>query len=74
MTSLLALALMGIFTAMVLAGEGDYSGIKMIGKILVDIVGIVLFLLYLYKTGIAGMVFLVVISIIISVFMYLHNN
>ena len=65
--TILAVIFYGILTALIMAGEGDCSGIKKIGEILIYVVLTGLVLWFLAATGIAGLVLIVVISLIVSV-------
>ena len=64
--TLLSIALMGIVTAFVMASEGDYSGLKMIGTILLYIVVGGVFLWFLAMTGWDGMILILMICFIIA--------
>ena len=63
--TLLAIAFMGIVTALVMASEGDYSGLKIIGKILLYIVVGGFFLWFLAMTGWGGLILILVICFIV---------
>ena len=64
--TLLSIALMGIVTAFVMASEGDYSGLKMVGTILLYIVVGGVFLWFLAMTGWGGMILILMICFIIA--------
>ena len=63
---IIAIIFYGILTAIVMAFEGDMSGIKKIGEILIYVVLIGLVLWFLSVTGVVGLVLIVVICLIIS--------
>ena len=63
--TLLSIALMGIVTAFVMASEGDYSGLKMIGTILLYIVIGGFFLWFLAMTGWGGMILILMICFVL---------
>lgn len=63
--TLLSIALMGIVTAFVMASEGDYSGLKMIGTILLYIVIGGFFLWFLAMTGWGGMILILMVCFIV---------
>ena len=65
--TLLSIALMGIVTAFVMASEGDYSGLKMIGTILLYIVIGGFFLWFLAMTGWVGLILILVICFIVAI-------
>lgn len=64
--TLLTVILMGIVTALVMAYDGDYSGLALIGKILIYIVIGGLFIWFLAATGWGGMILILVICFIIA--------
>ena len=65
--TILAVAFMGIVTALVMACEGDYSGLKMIGTILLYIVIGGFFLWFLAMTGWGGLILILVICFIVAI-------
>lgn len=60
--------LMGLVTAFVLACEGDYSGLKMIGTILLYIVMGGIAIWFLAMTGWFGIILIIVVNVIIAAF------
>ncbi len=61
-----ALLIYGILTALVMAAEGDFSGIKKIGEILVYMVLIGLIIWFLAETGWGGLFLLLIISLVVG--------
>lgn len=60
-----ALLIYGILTALVMAAEGDFSGLVKIGEILVYVVIIGALLVFLSKTGWGGLFLLLLISLVV---------
>lgn len=65
--TILAVLFFGILTAIVMAWEGDYSGLAKIGEIVIGIVIIGAVLVFLAATGIAGLVVIVLISFVVCI-------
>ena len=65
--TLLSIAMLGIITALVMAWEGDFSGILMIGKVIAYLVVILAFLWFLAVTGWGGVFLILGISILIGI-------
>lgn len=66
--TLLFIAFWGIITAMVMAFEGDFSGIFMIAKVLMYILIIIAFLWFLATTGWIGIFLILGVSVLIGSF------
>ena len=67
--TLLAIALMWIVGSLIMASDGDYSGLKAIGTVLIYVVAIGLFLWFLAVTGVAGLFIFVAVTILIALAM-----
>ena len=61
--TLLSIAFFGIVTALIMASEGDFSGLKKIGEILIYIVAFGLVAVFLSKTGWSGAILLMLIGL-----------
>lgn len=64
--TLLSIILIGIMTAFVMALGGDYSGLKMIGTILIYIVIGGFFVWFLAVTGWIGLVLILIIYLTVA--------
>lgn len=71
---ILGLIFLGIMTAIVMASEGDFSGLAMIGTVLVYAVFIGLAIWFLAATGWAGLMLIALISILISIYVAANDK
>ena len=60
--TILTIAFMGIVTALVMASEGDYSGLKMVGTVLLYIMIGGAFLWFLAVSGWVGLILFLLIG------------
>lgn len=61
--TLLSIAFWGIVTALVMASEGDFSGLAKTGEILIYLVAFGLVAVFLSKTGWGGAILLMLIGL-----------